>query len=358
VRKTRAALVVAADQLDVDIDHPPLVVANPLQGQHLAVPSDVRLGDTPDGEPAIHWQLPPAVDKYETRFDWARGGTADQAFWAFVDLAAADDPSRFVSFAQRFGVLGLWPYKTPKGHPVLGISYWPPSILEGIQTPYRYSQPVDRAEYLRIIHDGVRCMRYEPVSEWRCWAGWFRTTIEIAFALREGRLGTKKQWEALDVDFPFSTDPAWQKTLLARYVQERIVHWSGLAPVLQWGDRGPSLALTLGGEDAIYMWRSSFQVNWPPNSLYPALVAHLLALLAAGTPMAACSNCAKLHARSRRARSDQPSYCSDACRQEAIKATKRASAARTRKRERGLDRDDEGRDSGVDHLEPSVIDES
>ncbi len=334
MRKSRAALVIAADRLDVDIDYPALVMANPLQRQRLAVPRDIQLGDTPDGEPAVWWQLPPAVDTYKTRFDWARGSTADQAFWRFVDLAEADDPGHFVDFARRFGVLGLWPYKTPKGHPIFGMTYWPPSILEGIQTPFRYAKQVDRKELTRIIQAGVRFMRYEPISQWRLWAGWLRATIEIAFALRDGRLATQQQWEALNVDYPFSTDLASQQTFLARYVQERIVRWSGLAPVVQWGEAGPSVALTLGGEEAIYMWRSSIQINWPPNTLYPALVAHLLALLTAGTPMAACTSCGKVHARSRRARSDQPAYCSDGCRHKAIKKSKRKSAAEARKRTR------------------------
>jgi hypothetical protein len=332
VRTTRAKLVVTADHLDADIEHLPLVVANRLVGQPLAVPRDIRLGDTPDGEPAIWWQMPPSLDQYGIRHDWGSGGTAEQAFWRFVDLADVEDPERFVAFAQRFGTLGLWPYKTPMGKRVFGINYWVPSTVDGIQTPCRYSEPLGADEYLQIRQAGLEMIRYEPIAEWRRWAGWLRTAIEIAYQLRLGRLGTRQQWQALDVDFSFQKDSLQQRADLAQYVQQRLVHWSGLSPVFHWGVDGPRLALTLGGENTVQMPRSSFQIHWPPNSLYPALIAQLIALITAGKPIATCMKCGKVHTRSRKARSDQPVYCSDECRHEAIKETKRKSAdeARTR----------------------------
>ena len=159
--------------------------------------------------------MPSSLDRYGIHRDWGNGGTADQAFWKFVDLADAHDPERFVAFAQRFGTLGLWPCKTATGKRVFGISYWVPSIVDGIQTPCRYSRPLDGDEYLRIRQAGLEMIRYEPIAEWRRWAGWLRTTIEIAYQLRLGRLGTRQQWQILDVDFSFSIDPLQQQADLA-----------------------------------------------------------------------------------------------------------------------------------------------
>src|SRR5215203_4567447 len=90
-----------------DIYQPPLVLANPLQGQPLAIPREVRLGDTPEGEPAILWQLPGALDRYGICRDWGRGGAGALAFWWFLNLADANHTKRYLAFAQRFGTLGL-----------------------------------------------------------------------------------------------------------------------------------------------------------------------------------------------------------------------------------------------------------
>jgi hypothetical protein len=346
VRETRARLIVAADQLEAEIEHPPLVVTNPLMGQPLAIPCDIQLGDTPDGEPAVWWEMPPALDEYGLQWDWGDGGTPDQAFWRFIDLADAHDPEPFAAFARRFGTLGLWPYETPKGHRLFGVTYWVPSMLDGIRTPLRYSSIPDHHESWRIKRAGLEKVHYEPIGEWRRWADWLRATVEIAFALRSGRLGAPAHWQALDADIDFSTDPRRQQKELARYIRERLLRWSGLTPAFRWDAGGPRVALELGGQDAVHMPRTSFQIDWPRNTLYPALAAQLLAVVTAGTPIAACSRCGTVHARSRRARTDQPAYCSDECRHEARKATKRESAAETRKRKRAAESEANGRRSG------------
>ena len=48
----------------VDLDARGIAVAGPLLTRPLAVPRGVRLGDTPEGEPAILWAVPPPADKY------------------------------------------------------------------------------------------------------------------------------------------------------------------------------------------------------------------------------------------------------------------------------------------------------
>jgi hypothetical protein len=332
MRKTRKTMIVLADQLGAEIEQPALIVANPLVGQSLALPSDVQLGDTPDGAPAILWRIPPKLDRHGIQLDWGSGGRADQALWAFVDLAEMDDPTRFLAFAQRYGVLGLWPYVMPMGTKEFGIDYWVPSIVDGIRTPKRFPGPMLPDEARRIRHAGLELMRYEPIAEWRRWAAWLRATVDIAYQLRLGNLGTRDQWRVLDLASWYATDRSRQQANLAVFIQQRLLRWSGLTPIFQWTAETPSVALTLGGEEAVQKQRFSFQIDWPPNSLYSALIAQLLAVTVAGTHIAMCSRpgCGKRHSRPRKPRDDQPVYCSDECRKEARKATKRNSARKAR----------------------------
>jgi hypothetical protein len=100
-------------------------------------------------------------------------------------------------------------------------------------------------------------------------------------------------------------------------------------PVFRWADAGPVVTLALGGQDAVYVPRHSMLNYWPENSLYPALVAQLLAVLLAGDPLGACSRCGRLHEREKKARSDQPAYC-DRCRASAERDRKARWAAKNR----------------------------
>ena len=75
------------------------------------------------------------------------------------------------------------------------------------------------------------------------------------------------------------------------------------------------------------MRRASAQQDWPENSLYPALVAKLLAVVAAGQPVAACAICGRIHPRRRQPRADRPAYC-DGCQKEARRAAVRRCRAR------------------------------
>jgi hypothetical protein len=332
----RAATTLRADELRVELGGVGLAVANPLRGQPLIVPRDVRLGDTPEGDPALLWRVPPPTDDYGLRHDWALGGTPEQALWAFVELADEDRPDRFLAFARRFGVLGLWPYRTPAGHKVMGIDHWVPSVPEGILTPIRYTVFHTGDERHAVTAAGLLGMMYEPVAEWRRWARWLRAAIAIAFELRCGRVGRRRDWDALDWGFLFdptwhrdaaryARDPAAQRRELANVVQARFLKWSGLAPVFRWVDR-PALSLSLGGREAILMRRYSMQQDWPENCLYPALVAQLLAFILVGEG-ASCTRCGRIHQRRRRPPIDGPAYC-PACRRQMILATKRESKRR------------------------------
>ncbi len=323
---------------DVDLDVTGLAVAGPLLTRPLAVPRDVRSGDTPEGEPAILWAVPPPADRLGITQQWAAGGTGRQAFWRFLDLADEHDPDRFVAFVRQFGVLGLWPYELPTRHKVFGLDHWVPSVTEGIWTPHRYTS-LHGNEYWELEEAGLLGMLYEPVSEWRWWARWFRAAVTITFELRAGRLAPRQAWTELNLGILF--DPKWnprgaqrlatdvvaQRELFRGTIQKRFLKWSGLVPTFRWDEAGPRVTLALGGRSAIHMPRASMQHDWPENSLYPALVAQLLAVMVAGQPMAGCSLCGRIHPRRRQPRNDQPTYC-DACRPKARRAAVQKCRAR------------------------------
>lgn len=339
----------AQDQLyrlvgnEVDLTTVTLTIEPPPQRQPLAVPSDVRLGDTPDGEPAILWNIPPARDRLPYAPAWALGGYPEQAFWPFLDLAEEHAPERFVTFVRRFGPLGLWPYKTPDGHKVAGLDYWVPSIPDGIQTPLRHTTV--HGDMWALKEEGLLGILYEPVAEWRRWARWFSAVVEIALKLHADECSAREKWDVLGLGLwfesekwkspapAFATDVPLQRRVLADVVQRRFLRWAGLAPVFLWDGKVPHFALARGGEHAVVMRRATGQVDWPENTLFPALVAQLIAVVRAAEPVARCSTCRRLHPRARRPRVDQPVYC-EFCRMDARRKTKRDSMARARRRSR------------------------
>lgn len=341
--EARHTIGIHVDQLGGNIEKPALVIANPFQRQRLAVPRDVQLGDTPEGDPAILWNVPGWVSRDRqspdyARVDWATGAQAEQAIWAFLELASESEPERFVAFTRRFGPLGLWPYRTEHNKKIFELGdHWVPSIPDGIQTPYRYGGPIPGDEYQSLIASGLSSMLYEPVSEWRRWAVWFRAVLGIALALRSGSVGSREQWAVFGIDGDsytrYVSDTKRQQRHLAAIMQFWFLKWSGLTPVIRWAGEHPLLELAFGGDAAVTIRRASMQHDWPENSLFPALVGSLLAIVTANTPVAACAMCGRTLPRERQPRGDQPTYC-DRCRPEAIKANKRRSAARARAKRR------------------------
>jgi hypothetical protein len=258
-----------------------------------------------------------------------------------LDLADEERPEAFLLFAERFGVLGLWPYETVDRHRVFSLDYWVPSVSEGVMTPSRYTVFHGPEEY-ELDRRGLLGMKYEPVAEWRRWAAWFRAVVLIAYELHNDRLGKRPDWAALDWDLAFdqsrfkslehfNSDIALQRFWLARLVQVRFIRWSGLVPVVRWDGALLSLTVALGGQDAIQVHQRGARHDWPDSSLFPALVAQLLATITAGEHIAACSfpGCGRLHRRARKPRLDQPVYCDD-CRLIAERERKRRWASRAR----------------------------
>ncbi len=338
-RLTRA--MVESRAQGAHLDRIGVAVTSPLITMPLPVPLDIRLGDTPEGLPAILWRWPPPTDEYGLRHAWNYGGTSAQAFWSFLDLADEPRASAFLAFAKRYGVLGLWPYETVDGHRIFGLNHWVPSVTEGVMTPDRYVILRSDERY-EIERQGLLGMMYEPIAEWKQWATWFRAVVLIAFELRNDRIGTRSNWAALGWDFAFDparykdssrfiSDVAMQRDTLVHHIQDRFLKWSGLVPVVQWSGKSIALTISLGGNDAVQVPQRGMRHDWPENCLFPALVVQLLATLTAGVHIAACSfpGCGRLHQRTRKPRPDQPASC-DECRPIAERERKRAWAYRAR----------------------------
>lgn len=299
-----------------------LVVPNPLRNQALAVTHDVRLGDTPENDPAIWWTIPPFNEGHVTRHDWKDGGSVSAAFRAFRKLEDAQRHADFVRFVQRFGPLGLAPYRTADGSTAAGLDYWVPTMVNTIMTPRRFTEIRTGAEYEYILEHKLLGILYEPISEYRRWSKWLNGVIAVADKLKNGGVASRSHWANLDLDWLFDhTVNGWepqfpqnatvQRIWLGRVVQERFVRWSGIAPVFHWMGDKPEVALTLAGPDAVTIPPHSMSLDWPENMVFPAITATLMALLAGHWNRAVCSLCGKDFETERKPRDDQPHYCDD-----------------------------------------------
>jgi hypothetical protein len=198
------------------------------------------------------------------------------------------------------------------------------------------------SEYARIKSQGLQGVLYEPVSEWLRWARWFGAAVQIAIALASGRPASFAQWKVLgygEVIGNSKDDPWWsdfqrnttkQRDRITGFVQSRFLQWSGVIPVVGWS--GEQVRYTLGyqGEDLYSINQRGARLIWPQNSLYPALVAHLLAVISSGHRVFACEDCGRLHERQRRPQIGAKVRCS-LCGSAARREGKNESARRRRR---------------------------
>lgn len=284
----------------------------------LGVPDWIEPGDTPSGEPAIWWKKGPTKGG---RAIWKDGGTASQAFWAFLELSTESRVERFVEFARRFGPLGLWEFRTPDGHAVFEHSDgWVPCAPEGIWSPDRFSGELSGELWKMIKANNWWGAMYEPVSEWRRWASWFTSALRIGTRLRRSQLGERKDWETLGYSWVFEVDAhskayrdfsvniESQRTFLSFCLERRFLQWAGLIPIILWTEPVPKFTLAYRGENQYAINLRGMRSLWPINSLYPSLVLQLLALISNGN-VATCESCGAPHGRTRNPRSDQPVHC-------------------------------------------------
>ncbi len=293
----------------------------PLLTQSLAVPPWIDIGDTPEGEPALWWRPGPTKTRYP---EWKLGGSSSAAFWRLLDLADQNDSANFLVYARTFGPLGLWPLRTSDGHPVSGFEeHWVPSAPEGIRTPLRFEAERDLIRLRSAIDSGHLDVMYEPLSEWRHWASCLRATARLFVDLVRDKVGRRRDWAMIGFEFgyqglrwmeyydDFARNITKQRAELARYVDSKFLRWSGLTPRMEWVSARPQYLLDYHGEDSRAFNAKGMRARWPPNSLFPALVAQLLSLTSVGSKLYVCEepDCGQLYERVIAPRPGAPVRC-------------------------------------------------
>jgi hypothetical protein len=285
-----------------------IVAVDSLASVKTWLPEEIRLG-----EGFIEWQTRGFLP--EARRE---GESARAILSAFLRLARATDPDRFLDFARRYGVLGI----TESGVPGMATSTLPPRI-----------------------NDWFR----EPIEAWRMYAWNARAIITLAKALEGNqRIDGAGTLERAGVEMPttpISTDAHFllmpsaiaynlkekslveQREWLAWYVDRIWIDPGKLRAVLVWQRDLPHMSFSLGGGPMTGVW--------PPNATFTVLAARLAAYLTSDAVrrIATCSLCGEIYEASRKPAAHRPNYC-DPC--AAIKQTEhkrvwaRKNAARSR----------------------------
>ncbi|MGI8857534.1 MAG: hypothetical protein ACR2JW_17510 [Thermomicrobiales bacterium] len=322
-----------------------LGVADPLARIRIIKPRQIRLSDgwiewlAPKG-PRARGRRKPVVmtrEALEARFwpgvEYPRGILRD-----FLALEAQDDPSAFLAFAQRFGVLFV--FQTEDG--------------------WRICADRETMTALRIRED--EGWYRESIAGWRAVARHFGAIMLLASYLKEGTYAPSAVWttsaqiivagdarkqgawseaapevfERRSVAFPEMKD-FWPSLLRQKqaYVMgaeiSALLSAARLTPRMSWDLQGARV--TLAPVDPfhapIYPYqdlRGDGDWGW---SLFPILVAELAAMLDPAVNLERCVRCLSAYEASRKARSDQPHYC-EKCRKIVRRESTRRSVARHR----------------------------
>jgi hypothetical protein len=320
VGQHRVGLRTAAEQTGLDVGAASLLVADPLAGAHLAVPSQVRIR-----EHRLEWQI---------ESGWTAGVVADECLWRFLRLADRETPEdRFKEFAESYGVLGL------------GID-GKPGVADGTFPPHEET-------------DGA-CWFGESLEDWRAYATNAKALLLLTLALRRGQpFNLRRVLGEVGIDLPTPVqdsstsappmrrylgpafllanlelspeDPpvprpiAEQRMWIGHYLSLVWLRHAGITPRVRWEEVEPRVTLGLSE------WAYQREVSaWPVNSLFSVLAAQLASLICSSEYLGQCSGCGRLYQAERRPRRDQPHYCSEPCREDARRRAKRESAARRR----------------------------
>lgn len=151
---------------------------------------------------ASTWPVPGEVVKHADGLirhggDGGRRATAASApsdfLMRFVRLADASD-AKVVTFAKRFGVLGICGHQLPYTHVTgVGTGGWRP-----LHCSYRRSVTVDGREW------GI-----EPIERWRDYAGLAGSILSAAAALHQGRLVPAAVWDQAEELAPRYLEAPW-----------------------------------------------------------------------------------------------------------------------------------------------------
>jgi hypothetical protein len=269
----------------------------------------VRLGGA-RRERYLSWEDPKdEVAAYLRPLRGERQANPERCLWEFIDLGIKPE-EEILAFANARGVLGLCRHDMPASHNAPADEW--------------LREDEDRAQ--EAIIKGYRCtmQRREPIAAWRLWAQRFRAVLSIAAELAYDRPGSTADWEVLHSmvrDEPSGSYPTLEvyrgESLEDEWgrLHDVLDYWTRIGqvcPVPQWGGL-QGLRLVLAGK-----------------GLFGMLAAQLVTVVSSHQGVVKCSRCRRLTATRHKPRRDQPVYCSDDCRHEAMKEVVRESQRRRR----------------------------
>ena len=287
----------------------------PLQAGLLCSPRDIEL----DGQRLI-WNA------QSTRYKHTRSAILDDFIGlchAFDNCSADHYRSAVLSYARKWGVLGLCEHGLPCSHsqPPFGLNDGVRPCLPMLVTP--------------LPAEGPYAVQYwEPLSVWYEWSRKAKALVNIAAQLNQGRKASFEDWNIVkgmrDTGLgetqaePYVTDLQTARRELA-WELDGWISLGQVRPRISW-NRTPA------------GWRFSLDaVSTGPNLI--GILALYIASEVAGTGKgsAICSSCTKWYRLERRLNPKHRNYCPE-CRGESGKQAARRDAARDfrrRQRENG-----------------------
>ncbi len=308
-----------------------------LDAAPMAVPAAVRLGPA-----RLEW-VPGREDQPQEGW-WRHGAPARSALLAFTRLATEPEDVRFVTFAERYGVLGLTAGAMPCVSP----------HVPGVGGPEQLQEP---------WHGWA--VSWEPIPAWRIYAQNAKAVMHLATRLRQdGRVrvsevlsdaGLCPDWERNYAAIPAPTwgtdadksrywtrlqmfspsifvtnmegkDLGYQRRWLASWVTHEWIGQAALTPTILWEGACPEFCLPVGDNGF-----SENRFLWPDNMLFNVLAVQLATFLCSGgeEPSARCDRCRRLYVPKAAPRSDRPNYC-PRCRDERNRERKKVWARHKR----------------------------
>ena len=293
----------------------------------MAVPGDVTGTTSPR---QFAWRL--AEDSSVGLYGFVQGRESAGCLSAFLKLSAhyesahGERPERALnacmSFARKWGVLG-------------------PCAM-GVSGAHAGHKPKSRR-----VTDGVEWF-FEDVQDWTAIARHFEGLLSLAMIIQDGDKGTANDWssihpfvgelmefpdlltgESISIRLPRPADRSWDSGERFSAELHRLIRDAGLAPAVRWDQEKKRAYFTveLGGPAAGYRLLPGEtddyeKMPWPAGSLYPVLVAQLVAAALDGR-LVRCSRCdtpydyaATDWGSGRQPRFDRSMFCSRECRDE------------------------------------------
>ncbi|MDQ3694366.1 MAG: hypothetical protein M3464_12160, partial [Chloroflexota bacterium] len=335
----------------VEPDSLRLTLVDPLGIDPFHVPCVFNANDEVADDIKQRWPGPPALA-------WIEGAIHPSprpqgCLQSFLKLGKATD-GRIMSFAQRWGPLGICVHGRPSTHAAACVSLgsdervWEPvsfdvpdghirRIGEGDDeiTAQRYRRTYPRSDWaarssgqqggtFNVPWGDFRVPYWEPLAAWRFHASQLRAAWSLGVALSNGQATKADDWLIAtnhpEVKSPddFLKPTAWEfpeaglgsaRQLVALPVPQKkdrfigiingFIREAGVISVVRWGPDGPSTTLTVGApivptgidEIAAGLPRRRHAYQWQGVSLYGLLVCQLVAAVTNPKGMYTCSIC-------------------------------------------------------------------